>query len=185
MQRGFRSVTMDDIAQNLKISKKTIYKYFADKGSLVSACVIDHLTHMQSSISAGISNQENAIDEMMKISNCLTEFRKTVQPIIFFELEKYFPSSFKLIKDHRENFVKQIIIKNIERGKAEGIYRDNVDPNFMAALYMSATSFLIESGLFLSQDFTINPLDQFFEYHLRGISSIKGIELLNASKSTQ
>merc|ERR1711916_145807 len=112
LQRGFRSVTMDDIASHLKVSKKTIYKAVGDKNALVTSVVNSHIDETQGIICQQCANEKDAVSEMLSISQCISRVKKSVSQSIYFELEKYFPEAFKLIENHRDNFVKELIKKN-------------------------------------------------------------------------
>lgn len=181
LKRGFRSVTMDDIARHLKVSKKTIYKWFSDKEDLVIKVVTRHLSQVQNMVCEVCGNQENAVNEMLSIGACISKTKQSVSQNIFYELEKYFPKAFKLIEDHREHFVKKLIVKNLKRGKEEGIYRDDLDADLIASLYLASTNYLLEHGLLLGS-LTDNPFKQLFTYHLHGCCTEKGIEILKQNK---
>ncbi|TXC85160.1 TetR/AcrR family transcriptional regulator [Luteibaculum oceani] len=181
LKRGFKSVTMDDIASHLKVSKKTIYKWFSDKETLITKVVQRHLEQVQSMVCEICSDQKNAVAEMLSIGTCISKTKQSVSQNIFYELEKYYPDAFKLIEDHREHFVKKLIVKNLNRGMEEGIYRDDLDADLIASLYIASTNHLLEHGLLLGS-LTDNPLKQLFNYHLRGCCTQKGIEILKQNK---
>ncbi len=180
LSRGFRSVTMDDLARELKISKKTLYKHFTDKDELVNKCVANHIAYMEALVHEQCTQQETAIDEMLLVAKCLADLRQEMHPSVFFELEKYHQKAYELINKHKEDFVKRLIIENIDRGKKEGIYRENLDAEFTAMFYLNAMQELMHSSI--NGRPALHYLTQFFEYHLRGIASEKGLQLLTPSK---
>lgn len=182
LSKGFRSVTLDEIAKEVKVSKKTIYKFFSDKDELVATTVEMYIDVVQSNIQACFDETDNAIDAMLSIANCLTRMKQAVNPSVIFELEKYYAAAYKLIQNHKEQFIKKLIVKNLENGISQGYYRKNINAKFIAALYIASTNALVENGIALEADYTINPLNHFFEYHLRGIASTKGIAYINNIK---
>ena len=183
LSRGFRNVTMDEIAQEMKISKKTIYKHFADKKALVTEVVNTHLCFTQNRVRCALDQELNAIEQMMELNKCLAEIKSMVPQNILFEVEKYFPEAYKLIDNHKENFVKKIIIENIGRGQKEGLYRTELNPEFIANMYLVCTNHIITSKHYAQPDYVSKVLPQFFLYHLHGIATERGLAIINESKS--
>ncbi|MGB0165771.1 MAG: TetR/AcrR family transcriptional regulator [Luteibaculum sp.] len=182
--RGFRSVSLDEIARETKVSKKTIYKYYKDKTALVEAVVSGHLGCMQDKICHISTEQENAIAEIMHLAQTLISFKQQVNPAVFYDLEKFHASVYELVKKHRDDFVKRLIMKNIERGKQEGFYRQEIHPEFTAGLYLLATNEIMTNRIIPADLTAGKALEKFFNYHLHGMVTDKGLQLLNKSQFT-
>lgn len=177
---GFKSVTMDDIANNLGISKKTIYQYFENKTILVEESVM----YLFQSISSGIEDirdmEKNPIEEIYEIKKFLMHNLKDEKSSPQYQLEKYYPKIFKDIKEKQFCVMDDCVSCNLERGKKIGLYRENLNVNFISKIYFNCMMSLKDKGLFPLENFSMKSLmDNYLEYHLRGICTPKGLELLN------
>lgn len=178
LRLGIKSVTMDDLARELGISKKTIYKYFADKNELVST-IIRFKVNEDCNAVAGCKTSTNAIEEMFVVSEFIMEQLKNVTPTVFFDLKKYHPEAWQIMEDHKWNFVRNLIKQNIERGIKEEIYRKNADPLILSGLYVSATDTILNSQIFPWPHYKFQDVYmQMILNHLFGISNTKGREYL-------
>lgn len=179
MRLGIRSVSMDDIARELGISKKTIYKYFKDKNDLVINILrvkieIDHKT-----CSCKRIESENAIDEMFQIIEFIIQTISKINPSTFFELQKYHPEAWALLDEHRWTFVRDMIRSNLERGIEEGLYRPEINIEVISRLYVGSTNLIIEGKVFPYPEFRIEELMlEVVRFQIRGISNSKGLEYL-------
>lgn len=126
MQYGIRSVSMDDMAGELGMSKKTIYQYFKDKDELVEAIVTDVVSKNQATCMSDRSGAENAVHEVFLGMEMVVAMFRTMNPSILFDLQKYHPSAFRLFLHHKNEFVYNIMKKNIDRGISEGLYRADI-----------------------------------------------------------
>jgi len=105
MKYGIKSVTMDDLARELGISKKTIYKFFSDKNELVSA-IISMKVEMEQAVCSGCAQHaENAIESMMSVTKVVTENIGNINPTVFYDLEKYHSEAWGVIEKHKWSFV--------------------------------------------------------------------------------
>jgi len=126
MQYGIRSVSMDDIATNLGMSKKTIYQYFKDKDELVEAVVDDIIVTNQFECNADRGKADNAVHEIFLVMDMMAEMFKTMNPSILFDLQKYHPAAFSKFTKHKNEFLYNVCKQNIERGVAEELYRPEI-----------------------------------------------------------
>lgn len=179
MRFGIKSVTMDEMARQIGVSKKTLYIYFKDKNDLLMECMRMAQNHEVCEIEEIGKRHENAIDEMLEVSRFVIGELKKVHPSIFFDLQKYHPKVMTMMHDHLYGFVKECMLRNLEKGKKQGLYRKNMNTEIVATLYMSIIDRVI-GGI----GFEANkaPLDEvyreFFRYHIRGIASENGLEYL-------
>lgn len=123
MQYGIRSVSMDDIAANLGMSKKTIYQYFKDKDELVEAVVDEVISTNQCACKADIERSENAVHEIFLVMEMMAEMFKTMNPFILHDMQKYHPSAFSKFKKHKNEFLYNVCTQNLLRGVKEELYR--------------------------------------------------------------
>jgi AcrR family transcriptional regulator len=126
MQYSIRSVSMDDIAANLGMSKKTIYHYFKDKDELVEAVVDDVIITNQFECNADRGKAENAIHEIFLVMDMMAEMFKTMNPSILFDMQKYHPAAFRKFMKHKNEFLYNVCTQNMERGVREELYRPEI-----------------------------------------------------------
>lgn len=153
MKFGIKSVTMDDLARELSVSKKTIYKYFNDKNDLVKS-IIEMKVQMDSAICTNTALQSvNAIEELIEISELVTKQFNNFNPIVFSDLKKFHKDAWAVIEAHKMSFVLNMITKNIERGIKEKIYRDNLNPAIAAKLYVASSDAAMNPEIFTWPEF--------------------------------
>lgn len=178
---GLRSVTMDDIARELGISKKTLYKYYKNKGELVEKgadLVIEHIREFCGSI---CPNVENPIDELFLLDEGMRNFNKMQHQAIQFQLRKYYPETFFKIKEaQRKNFM-EVTAENLLKGIRLGWYRSDFDIQIIANLYYSRVLMIMDEQYFPVNEFEWDKLTrEAMIYHIRGIASKKGLEYLES-----
>ncbi|MCS6794750.1 MAG: TetR/AcrR family transcriptional regulator [Raineya sp.] len=179
MRYGIRSITMDDIARELAISKKTIYQYFQDKDTLVEQ-VAERYFHQDVEQVCKISEQaENAIDEVILMSQHLKNRLKGVNPSVFFDLQRYHPKTWAMWQTHKHNFIIAQVRKNLEQGIAEGLYRQDLNVEALAILRVTEVEMAFDIQLFPPAKFDLVSLQMtFLEHFIRGIVTQKGLSVL-------
>ena len=179
MRYGIKSVTMDDVARELKISKKTLYKYVDDKLDLVCKVMHGMCDADQDDIQALIDKSVNAIDETILITHYVGQKLKSIHPSIHYDLEKYYPEAWGMFYDHKHDFLYNSVVENLRRGIKEGLYRDTMDAEIIAKLYVSKIDMVFDPDIFPVGKFTFSEVHmELIRYHIRGIASRKGIEYL-------
>ena len=183
LRLGLRSVTMDDITSELGISKKTLYQYFSDKDSLINAIIDLKLENDRAICLSGIENTENAIAALFLISKAVCENVGSVNPTVFYDLRKHYPGAWEKVCDHKMTFVYDMILKNIQRGIKEGIYREDMNPEVVARLFVSYGDVIMSGEIFPWPEFHYDKV--YFvttSFHIYGMSNNKGIEYLKKRK---
>lgn len=176
---GFKSITMDDIANSLGISKKTIYQYYDNKHKLIEAATL-HLFHQ---IYDGINHicevNENPIEEIYDIKNLVMTHLKGEKSSPQYQLQKYYPKIYKTLKNKQFDLMQDCVVSNLKKGIEQGLYRKSIDVHFIARLYFSNMICLKDNDLFPVELFSINQsMNYYLEYHLRGICTDQGIKIL-------
>lgn len=181
---GIRSVTMDDVAREMAVSKKTLYKYFENKADLVHKCIMTIFDHIQSCMMDIHSSAQNAIDELFDIDNVIRQILKDHNPGLQFQLHKYYPQTAKAMYEGRRHLINKMISENIDNGKRNGLFRDNVDSEIITHLYCSKVDSIRDDQEDLMRKFhTKKVMRQALEYHIRGIASDKGLKYLEEKLS--
>ncbi len=176
---GFKSVTMDDIASEISISKKTIYQQFTNKTALVEAVTFDLFEKISSGIDNICSLNNNPIIEMFEIKKYVMQNLKDEKASPFFQLQKYYPKIHKTLMFKQFDKMQTCVVENLNKGIALGYYKNSIDVNIISRLYFAGIQSIKHEELFPPQLFTPKELEtKYLEYHLRGICTSKGIEIL-------
>lgn len=172
---------MDDIAREISVSKKTIYQFFKDKDELVSLMTEAHIKRDQSEVVAVIDQARDAIDELFKLSQCVREHIKDVNPSLLFDLQKYHPSSWALWLEYKNVFIKNSIFDVITRGKNEGYFRENIDAEILATFRVEAIEMTFNDKMFPPDKFDFAEVQMMvFDHFVHGLMTVKGQELYDS-----
>ncbi len=179
MRLGIRNVSLDDITEELGISKKTIYAHYVNKADLVQHVIKQHIEKEKLFCEGIFSGRLNSIEELMAIGYFLCSKFDRMKPGSIVELKRFFPESWKLYESHRMDYVKQILIGNINRGKTQGLYREDLSEKLIVELYMNNIDHLLrrieESSMNSSMS---KEYLEYLKYHIFGISTPLGSSFL-------
>lgn len=179
MKYGIKSITMDDVARELSISKKTLYQYVEDKDDLVGKFIDNEILRRQEDICKCFRIGFNAIEELFEISMYMNKIMRGQNTTTEHDLKKYYPSHFeKAIKARREGIYNYILV-NLKKGIKEGLYRKELNKEIIAKLYLWRSENAHLDELFTVEEFTSRKLFvELLTYHVRGIATEKGIFVL-------
>lgn len=179
MKYGIKSVTMDDLARELAISKKTIYKYFEDKNDLVRS-IIELKVQMDQALCLNcVQQSENAIDDLINLSTLVIEHFNNVNPTVFYDLRKHYPEAWGIMTKYKWEFVLEQIRNNIQRGIDEGIFRKSLDVEVTARLYVGSTDMILSGEVFPWPEFQFQRVfTEMIRFHIKGMANEKGIKYL-------
>jgi hypothetical protein len=177
---GFKSVTMDDIANALGVSKKTIYQHFDNKTKLVEASTMHAFQFISQGINQICSSGKNPIEEIYNIKQFVSEYLKDEKSSPQYQLQKYYPKIFKNLKEQQFCVMQECVTDNLNRGVELGLYRNSIHVDFISRIYFNIMLAIKDKDLFPVNKFSMNMLmNNYIEYHLRGICTPKGLETLN------
>jgi TetR/AcrR family transcriptional regulator, cholesterol catabolism regulator len=176
---GIKSITMDDVARELSISKKTLYQFVNDKDDLVGKFIDNEIEIRQEQICKCFNFGFNAIEELFEISAFMNKLMREQNPATEHDLKKYYPHHHqKTVKIRRERMYSYVLL-NLKKGKEEGLYREDLDEEVIAKLYLSRTENIHFNDLFTVEEFTsLKLFAELLTYHVRGIATEKGIFVL-------
>jgi AcrR family transcriptional regulator len=179
MKYGIKSITMDDVARELGISKKTLYQHVTDKDDLVGKFVDNEIEIRQTEICKCFRVGFNAIEELFEISLFMNKLMREQNPATDHDLKKYYPNHYqKSVKARREGMYNYILL-NLKKGKKEELYRDDLDEEIIAKIYLSRVESIPFNDLYTIEEFTsIRLFVELLTYHIRGIATKKGIAVL-------
>jgi AcrR family transcriptional regulator len=177
---GFKSVTMDDIAANMGISKKTIYTHFKNKTDLVKEATLAMFNVISHGIDCISGQDKNPIEELYDIKKFVMTHLKDEKSSPQYQLQKYYPEIFNTLKGLQFDTMQECTLKNLRKGVEQGLYRDNLNIEFVSRIYFIGVIGMKDDKLFPSQNFPKAKLmEDYLEYHLRGIVTKKGELTLN------
>ena len=177
---GFKSVTMDDLADRMGISKKTIYTHFKNKTDLVEQCTLNLFHKISHGIDCICEKGKNPIEEEYEIKRFVMANLKDEKTSPQYQLKKYYPQIHKTLQKKQYDLIRESIRSNIQRGIEQGLYRENLDADLIARVYFAGMTSLKDDRLFPRDSFPMVPLmNEHLEYHLRGIVTPKGRTILN------
>lgn len=180
---GIKSVTMDDIAKHLAVSKKTIYQFFEDKNELVETLMKVKLSEDECAFKKIQEESENMIVEVLNMMKHMGNMFSKINPSIFYDLQKYHPSAWKQFQQFKSDCIAKMIEASIERGMKEGLVRIDINPKVLSRMRIEQ----VELGF----NFTVFPPDKFkmldvqlamLDHFLHGMCTLKGHKLINKYK---
>lgn len=176
---GFKSVTMDDIATEMGISKKTIYQHFSNKTDLVKEVTLYLFENISCGIDAICNVGKNPIEELFEIKNFVLQHLKDESSSPFYQLHKYYPKIHAVLKKKQFEKMSGCVTDNISRGINLGLFRKEIDLHFVARIYFAGMTAIKDTELFPTENYKPRELQtKYLEYHLRGICTLAGIEHL-------
>jgi AcrR family transcriptional regulator len=182
-QTGVKHVTMDDLATQLGISKKTIYQYFKDKDALVSSVVENDLAKHALICNQSMQIADNAVHEIFLLMTVLQELFSSMNPLTLFEIEKYYPLAFDKIKKHKDDFIFSMISANLEKGIAEGLYRKDVDVTILSRYRLETSLIPFNIHVFHPSKFDMLKVNlQIIEHFVYGVATLEGHKLMDNYK---
>jgi len=178
LKYGVRSISMDDIARELGMSKKTLYTVAENKEDLIYKVLENHFGREKGFCCQLMENTPHAIEEMLLLAKHLIENMRDTNHAVLFELKKYYPHAFQLVDEYRNTFIYENILNNIKKGIKQGLYRKDFKPELIARFYTAKFELFFNHNTF--KDFSISDINrESIIYHIRGIASEKGLEYLH------
>lgn len=173
LKLGFKSVTMDDIAGEMCISKKTIYKFFCNKEILIEASTELFHKAIHESIETITTKNFNAIAENFEIKKMFKEMFKSGENSPAYQLKKHYPEIFSTVISREINDCNTLFKKNIEKGIQQGLYRENLDVDIYVGFYYTLI-FSIHGSTSSEKEAQKLELEA-LEYHTRAMATLSGI----------
>jgi AcrR family transcriptional regulator len=185
MRYGIKSITMDDVAKDLGISKKTIYQYVSDKDDLVKKTIILHVQTMDVLCQKVIQSEENAILQILKIADMMISMHKEMNQSLLFDLKKFHAETYQMFTEHRENTIVKELNDNIELGIKQGIYRGDINLTVTTGFYIVLVESCLDTSLKALSDLSFaEKYNYLIDYHMNAICTPKGLQFLKEFKPT-
>lgn len=179
MQFGIRSVSMDDIANNLGMSKKTLYQYFADKDELVNEVVHNHIDSIQTDCVSSRKDANDAIHEVFITMERIIEQLSNMNPMLLYDLEKFHFKAYRKFRDHKDKFLLQVIRENIEWGVKDELYRPDINVDVVSKFRLESMMIPFNVSLFPPGKYNLAATSEIIiEHFVYGLATIKGHKLI-------
>lgn len=179
MRFGIRSVSMDDIATQLGMSKKTIYQFFADKDELVDAVMAANINQTQDDYCKCTQNASNAVEEIFLTMEMIQEQFRNMNPMILYDLQKFHIGAFRKLAAHKNEFLLSIIRTNIEKGIEEGLYRKDINADILSKFMLESMMIAFNMDLFPPTKYNLADVTQeIIEHFLFGLATTEGHQLI-------
>ena len=178
MRYGVRSISMDDIARHLSVSKKTLYQHFSDKEDIVTITCQSHLARNADEFQSIRKTARNAIEELFQLSVCLRRNMQDMNPSLLYDLQKYHPKAWGVWLDHKNKFIRESVVRNLKQGIEEGYFRPEIDPEVLAAVRLEMVQLAFNEEIFPRERFRLPDVHgQIFDHFVFGLLTEKGRKL--------
>ena len=179
MRYGMKSVTMDDIASELGISKKTLYQHFENKTDLISE-VFDYKMCADLERSKNWSlDTENAIDELFQLVAHVSSLLRDLPLTAIYDMQKYYREQWSSFESRKQEHIYQQTYNNLLRGIQEGLYRSDFNVEVVAKIQVALHRSIVMENIFPDADYPRATLFiEIISYHLRSIVSEKGRKIM-------
>jgi AcrR family transcriptional regulator len=179
MQYGFRSVSMDDIANKLGMSKKTIYQFYADKEELITAVVSETIQQNQAGCNTDRKIAANAVHEIFLAIEMFMEMFSRMNPSLLFDMQKYHPQAFAKFQKHKNDFLYNVTRENIIRGIKEEVFRADVNIELAARFRLESMMFPFNPEFQNKVKLNMAEIhEELMMQYLFGLASPKGYKLI-------
>ncbi|WP_133538013.1 TetR/AcrR family transcriptional regulator [Tenacibaculum caenipelagi] len=176
---GFKSATMDDIAKELGVSKKTLYKYFPNKTALVDASTEAVHNTISDAIDKVKSQNYNAVEEEFAVKAIFKEMFKNAKTSPMYQLKKYYPETYTKLIEREVCMFRDCNIDNLEKGINQGLYRAEIKSDLLVNFYFTLVFGVFESELYSNDMQEVMQIEyEILEYHIRAIATEKGVKEL-------
>ncbi|WP_020605842.1 TetR/AcrR family transcriptional regulator [Spirosoma spitsbergense] len=177
---GVRSVTMEEIAKQLGISKKTIYQHFSDKEQILYQVIQHKTSRNQSEMDCMVTDTANPVEEILNVLNMMQKNADQVSPNLLMDIKRYYPQAFSLFRQYKEGQIMRSILENIQKGILQGLYRADMNPAILARLRVEQIELAFNHDLFPSDQYSMHDVQAELIHHfVRGMLTEKGFEVYN------
>lgn len=175
LRLGIKSITMDDVARELGISKKTLYTFVESKDDLVNKVLTRHIMQEKIECEMSFSNAKNAIEEMFFVLESNSQQMSQMKANIVHDLQKYHREAWEMMSEFQRGFLYKTVRENLERGVSEGVYRNDFDVDIITRFHIASSFQLFDETIFPHNTFKRDVIfKEYLMHYLHGILSEKG-----------
>jgi len=174
---GVRTITMEDLARKVGISKKTIYQEFEDKKDLVKAVFARILEEDRQRLAFIAEQGDGVIEHLVQTSKMMRERLTSINPLVILEVQKYFPEAWKIFESFKEDTIQSDLVKVLEKGKELGYFRKEIDSKILAKVRITQITSAFDPRSFADVEYNLVEEQMvILDHFLHGIFTEKGRE---------
>jgi TetR/AcrR family transcriptional regulator, cholesterol catabolism regulator len=175
MRYGIKSTTMDDVARELGISKKTLYQFVENKDDLIVKVVQCHISQEKQLCEEQFNQSANAIEEIMMVIKFNTQQLAQMRSNIVYDLQRYHRDAWDIVAGYRNKFMYDVVHRNLQRGIDEGLYRIDIKVDIMTKIHIITSFQLFDEDFFPSTQYARAEIfNEYLMHYLYGIVSEQG-----------
>ncbi len=183
---GIKNITMDEIARHLSISKKTIYQFFKDKDEVVHSLMLHTLENDKCRINKAKDASKNVVEEVLKMMDEMREMFQRINPILFYELHKFHPQTWRVFQDFKSSFISKMVESSLKRGQVEGFIRKDINIKILTRMRVEMVEQAMRGEMFPHDQFNVVDVQlALTEHFLYGVCTLKGHKLINKYKNIE
>lgn len=177
---GVRSVTMEDIARELGISKKTIYQHFSDKEDILYQVINQKISADVTEIECSMQENDNPVEGLLMVLELMEKNKAEVSPNLLVDIKRYYPKAFALFRKHIDQHLMKSILENIQNGMTQGLYRADINPTILARMRTEQIELAFNSEFFPASQYAMLDIQrQLIHHFVRGMLTEKGFAIYN------
>jgi TetR/AcrR family transcriptional regulator, cholesterol catabolism regulator len=175
---GLRSVSMDDIARHLGVSKKTIYQHFADKDEVVATVAKSQMERQREQFESITKKSKNSVEELVLMSFALKEAMKNINPSLLFDMQKYHHKAWNEWLTFKQKYIRERIVQSLKQGIGEGVFREDIDMDVIATMRLEQVQMAFDNSIFPRSKYSVPEVSlQLFDHFIHGLFTDKGRKL--------
>lgn len=179
-QLGFKNVTMDDLARQIGISKKTLYEQFENKDELVLESIKFMLENNRIETDAALKSSKNAIEQLISLITIMEKMLRGLNLVSYMDLQRYYPAAYQYLEAFKREHMLTDIIENLKQGITEGLYRNDVNIEVVSRFRLESAMIVFHNNVYPQDKFNIVEVNnELFVHYMYGIASIKGHKLID------
>lgn len=177
---GVKSVTMDDIANELGISKKTIYLHFEDKDDIVYQLFLGEMVEDKCEWDDLYNTSSNVIERMVKSMELIKQAFSEVNPTTLFDIKKYHPRAWNIFQEHKQRFILENLKKDLVEGIEQGYFRAEIKIDILAKMRLEQIEMGFDPHIFsITQHTLVEVQLELLDHFIRGVLTNKGTQIYN------
>ena len=175
LKYGIKSMTMDDVARELGISKKTLYQFVENKDDLILKILKFHIEIEKKQCEEQFSQTNNAIEEIMMVIEMNAKELQQMKSNIVYDLQRYHRDAWGIVAEYQQGYMYNVVRRNLDRGIAEGLYRSEINVDIMTKIHIATSFVLFDETIFPSSEYSkVTVFKEYLLHYLHGIVSEKG-----------
>jgi AcrR family transcriptional regulator len=183
LKYGIKSVTMDDIAAHLGIAKKTIYKFFENKSALVENFIVNEVTINRDSFNLLASTNNDPVVKLFFAMVNAEKFYLKLNPSVIYTLERDYPQSYLILKQHKDEFLFKAIKHSMEQGIQHHLFQNDFNVDSMSGFFLESLTIIPGNSFFNSKQFNATDQEDIIGHMISGIATSAGLDKINWYKS--